>query len=77
MGIPKLKLYRISETDAVKETEFSITDIQHAQGDELLPFIPKQLNAYTNARKLVGIERVPDNFLRVVHRHQGETEALL
>lgn len=76
MGIPKLKLYRISKSDAIKETEFSIADIQHAQGDELLPFVPKELNAYTNARKLVGIERVPDDFLRVVHRHQGSTSAL-
>lgn len=71
MGIPKLKVYRISgdiSRLSSNATTNIINDIQHIQGEELLPFVPKSLDAVLNARKLVGIERTPDYFLRVIKR---------
>lgn len=64
MGVPKLKLYRLPKNSASN----SLVDVQHIQGDELLPFIPKQIQPAQHVRTLVGIQSNPDNFLRIGYR---------
>ena len=71
MPIPKLKMYRLS-ADLAKQSSNAttniISDVQHIQGEELLPFVLKDNDAAQSVRKLVGVERTPDDFLRVVKR---------